>query len=323
MGFVKDTADSITGKGGAKAAKEAGKIGKQAADDGIDLTSRMYDTNVQRMQPYADAGPKGLYGMGLVANAPDNSYNELKGNTASGYGQYTQGMNQTLNDGQSNANKWLMGMMDTANKPYSELHGFQDASNTMQRQVMSNNAASGKLGSGNTLMDLFRENAALGESMRTNQLGNEMSLANYHGNANQQKFNNQMQTGTFNENAFNNDYTRRLNTEQYGQNARSNAFNRFGSLADMGFNATNNQAIFGSNAVSNINNLAMGGANAQAAGIIGAQNARNQGVGNMIQLASMAAGAYGGGAPGAAATSGTAPPGGFGSTQNYLNYMGI
>ena len=85
-------------------------------------------------------------------------------------------------------------------------------------------------------------------------------------------------------------FTRGLNTAQFNENSLNNRFNRYGSLADMGFNAVNNQATLGSNAVANINNLRTGGTAANAAGLIGAQNARDAGVGNMIALASMASG---------------------------------
>lgn len=71
----------------------------------------------------------------------------------------------------------------------------------------------------------------------------------------------------------------------------------------MGFNALNNQATLGTNAASNISNLRTGGASANAAALIGAQNARDQGVNNMISLASMAAGMYGGGGSAAAGSS--------------------
>lgn len=220
--FLSDIGDSITGKGAQKAAKDAGRMMRQTAEEGANLTSRMYDDYSGRLNPYAAVGPEGLAGM--QAGAADNSYQNS-----------------------------VAGLMSIANTPYQNIAGFQDASKAMSRQVMSNNAARGKLGSGNTLMDLFKENAMLGEDLK------------------------------------NSAFTRGLNTAQFNENALNNRFNRYGSLADMGFNAVNNQATLGSNAVANINNLRTGGTAANAAGLIGAQNARDAGVGNMIQLASIGA----------------------------------
>jgi len=221
--FVSDTVDSITGKGAQKAAKDAGKMIAQTAEEGADLTARMYGDYSGRLDPYANVGAGGLAGM--QAGAADNSYQNS-----------------------------VAGLMGIANQNYQNVPGFQDASTAMSRQVMSNNAARGKLGSGNTLMDLFKENAMLGEDLK------------------------------------NSAYTRALNTANFNENGLQNRFNRYGSLADMGFNAVNNQATLGSNAVANINNLRTGGTAANAAGLIGAQNARDAGVGNMIALASMASG---------------------------------
>jgi hypothetical protein len=225
MGFFGDVANVVTGKKDAKAARKAGQVQTQAAEDGVDLTSRMYDEQKQALQPYANAGPVGLYGMGQIAQNYDNSAARLQG---------------------------------IEGRDYMDIPGFGSASNVMARQVGANNAARGKLGSGNTLMDLFRENANLGESMKSNM------------------------------------YNRALTTENYKQNLTSNAFNRMSTLADTGINALNNQTILGTNAVSNINNLRGGGAAAQAAGIIGSQNAKNAGMNNLIQLGTMAAGAYNG-----------------------------
>lgn len=267
MGFVSDTVDSITGKGAQKAAKEAGKVIQQSAEQGAALTDQTYQDFNARLQPYAGVGQGGLNGMQQIASQPDNSYNDLRNNTDSDY------MGS------------VYGLMRLAGTPYQNTQGFQDASTAMARNVNNNNAARGKLGSGNTLMDLFRENASLGENIKDMAFQRGLGMAN------------------FKENAYNNDYTRRLNTEQYGQNVRSNQFNRYGSLADMGFNALNNQATLGTNAASNISNLRTGGASANAAALIGAQNARDQGVNNMISLASMAAGMYGGGGSAAAGSS--------------------
>lgn len=250
--FVSDITNSITGKAGQKAAKDAAKVIQQAANEGADLTSRMYEDYAARYNPYAGVGAGGLQGMqGIAADgSSDNS---------------------------------IAGLMRIANTPYDQTPGFLDASAAMTRGVTANAAARGKLGSGNTLYDLFRENAVLGDELK------------------------------------NSAYTRGLNTANFAEQAKINRFNRYGSLADMGFNALTNQATLGADAVNNINNLRTGGASAQASGLIGAQNSRDQGVGNLISLASMAYGAYGGGNPTAAGTKSAGSAG----TNKYLASMGL
>ena len=225
---------------GQKAAKDAARAQQKTAAEGADLTSRMYDDYSGRLNPYAAVGASGLAGM--ESGAANSSF---------------------LNS--------IAGLMGISNTPYQNVPGFQDASQAMSRQVMSNNAARGKLGSGNTLMDLFKENAMLGEDLKNSQ------------------------------------FTRALNTAQFNENAITNQFNRYGSLADMGFNAVNNQATLGSNAVANINNLRAGGTASQAAGLIGANNERNAGLGNILSMASMAAGALGGAYGGGSSSDGLSP----------------
>ena len=249
--FVSDTVNSITGKSGQKAAKEAAKVIQQSAEEGANLTSRMYEDYAARYNPYAATGAGGIAGMQQVAADPFSS----------------------------NA---MAGLYGIANQRYDQTPGFQDASAAMTRGVTANAAARGKLGSGNTLQDLFANNAVLGDELKNSQ------------------------------------FTRGLNFANFGEQANINRFNRYGSLADMGFNALTNQANLGSTAVSNINNLRTGGASAQAAGLIGAQNARDQGVGNLISLASMAAGLPPmGGSVGAAQTANSA------GTNKYLASMGL
>ena len=228
MDFVSDITDSITGKAGQRAAKDAGKVIAASAEEGANLTSRMYDDYEARYSPYAATGAGGIAGMQQVAGDPFS-------------------------------NNAMAGLYGIANQRYDQTPGFQDASAAMTRGVTANAAARGKLGSGNTLQDLFANNAVLGDELKNSQ------------------------------------FTRGLNFANFGEQANINRFNRYGSLADMGFNALTNQANLGSTAVSNINNLRTGGASAQAAGMIGAQNARDQGVGNLISLASMAGGYFGGG----------------------------
>jgi len=127
-------------------------------------------------------------------------------------------------------------------------------------------------------MDLFRENAVLGEDLK------------------------------------NSAYTRGLNTANYAQQADVNRYNRYGDLMGTGFNALGNQSTMGYNHMAKVADLRTGAASATAAGIMGAANAREQGVGNMISLAAMASGIpvpYGGAKPPGSVTPGSQNGGGL------------
>lgn len=101
--------------------------------------------------------------------------------------------------------------------------------------------------------------------------------------------------------------------EDYGQNLASteyaNAFNRFqtdrgniyntlSNIAGMGMGATNQGAQYGQAAAQNIGTLAVGGAQAQAAGTVGAANAYQNAFGNISDFATLTSlaksGAFGG-----------------------------
>lgn len=215
--------DGLSGKTAADASREAAALQAQSADKAIAFQRESRDMARGDLQPFRQAGEGRI--PQLLADADS-----------------------------SNADAWTNGLYRIANMPYSQLNGFQDASNTMSRQVMANNAARGKLGSGNTLMDLFRENAALGESMRTNQ------------------------------------YNLGLNTANFDESAKQNRFNRNYNLVNMGQASAAGQANSAQN--TGIADLYTQQGNAFAAGGVGAANASAQGTNNMLALASLAASAF-------------------------------
>jgi hypothetical protein len=77
-----------------------------------------------------------------------------------------------------------------------------------------------------------------------------------------------------------------LGANQFRQQEMQNAF----GLGQIGSNTAGNQANIATGAAGNIAGLYGTQGDAKAAGIIGAQNAIGQGLGNMIQLGTMAAG---------------------------------
>lgn len=253
MGLLSDIIDSITGNGGRDASRDAANAQTQAIDRAIAFERESRDLARSDLQPFRQAGQDRLGPLNNILNEnPYAGYNQLRGQTDSGYANSTAGL------------------MRIANTPYQDLPGFQDASTAMSRNVMANNAARGKLNSGNTLMDLFRENAALGETFRNNAFNNALSTAN------------------FNENAFGSQFDRRFNTETFGENARNNNFNRNFNVVGMGQNAAAGQGTAALN--TGISGLLTDQGSVRGAGIMGASNATNSGTSNLLNLAGMAYG---------------------------------
>lgn len=60
MGFVKDTFDSITGKGAEKAARKAGKLQAESADKALELTRESRDIARGDLSPFREAGQGAL-----------------------------------------------------------------------------------------------------------------------------------------------------------------------------------------------------------------------------------------------------------------------
>ena len=82
-------------------------------------------------------------------------------------------------------------------------------------------------------------------------------------------------------------YSQGLASQEYG-----NAFNRLASLAGIGQSANSQQVALNQNQGATLADLAGQGGNARASGYIGAQNALNQGTGNLIKLGTMIAGGF-------------------------------
>ena len=244
--------DSFSGKDAADASKQAGQLQYQATQEGIDLQRESRDLARSDLQPWRQAGQNSLDNMQRLANGPSSQ----------GY------LNLLLQDSQERPN-WAGGLYGLANTRYQDLPGFTDASDAMSRQVQNSAVARGKLGSGNTLNDLFKNNALLGEQMRG------------------QRFNEGLQLANFDTQNRNDAYSRRFNTESFGKNERDTAFNNHYNIASMGQNAAAMQCNNSLNSTNGITNLLTQGANAQAAGQVGAANAQSQGTNNLLNLAAL------------------------------------
>jgi hypothetical protein len=89
----------------------------------------------------------------------------------------------------------------------------------------------------------------------------------------------------------------------FAQQDLQNQFSRLGSLSGAGGQAASNIGQFGGQAAGQAGQAIMAGGEARAGGVLGAQQARTAGVGNIMQLGGMIAGGMGGGAAGAGAGS--------------------
>ena len=63
MGFVKDAWDGITGKTGAKAAKQAGQLQADSSKYAADIAQKQFEQTRQDQMPWMDAGKKALGGL--------------------------------------------------------------------------------------------------------------------------------------------------------------------------------------------------------------------------------------------------------------------
>ena len=63
MGFVKDAWNGITGKTGAKAAKDAGKLQSDSSKYAADIAQKQFEQTRQDQMPWMDAGKKALGGL--------------------------------------------------------------------------------------------------------------------------------------------------------------------------------------------------------------------------------------------------------------------
>ena len=79
MGFVKDAFNGITGKTGAKAAKQAGQLQADSSRYAADLAQKQFEQTRQDQMPWLEAG-KGALGQLQNYIANDKPYQDSYGN---------------------------------------------------------------------------------------------------------------------------------------------------------------------------------------------------------------------------------------------------
>lgn len=252
MGFVKDAWDGITGKTGAKAAKDAGKLQADSSKYAADLAQKQFEQTRQDQMPWLEAGKGAL---GQLQNHIDK---------APGFDDKWGGrIEEAYQGGQ------LTGGLDPNNFQADPSYQFrkQEGMDGLQ----SSAAASGGLLSGAALKSLNQYNSNLasqeyGNAWQRDQSEKQNLMGVLSGNRSQDY------------QLFNNEDTRK--------------YNQYANMAGVGQQTANNLGTFGANNAMNQGNAAINGANAQANGIVGAAGARQQGFNNMIGLGMKATGMF-------------------------------
>ena len=90
----------------------------------------------------------------------------------------------------------------------------------------------------------------------------------------------------------NNAFNRQSNAYNINSSRLGNNYNRLASLANVGQVTSNNLANMGAGYGINAGNTMMNIANARAAGLVGAANARTQGINNLLNLGGQMGAAY-------------------------------
>jgi len=294
---------------GSKAAKEGAKAQVEAADKGVELQRESRDIARQDLQPYSDMGKESINRLQQLAqpggtqSAPQINRISLnpatKGITGTYGGERYENGRIVQNTTATNPSGTEYGDMREGvtldpnfsydRKVYDDSAGgtvderFNEAADVVADQVSARQAAQGKLGSGNTLVDLFRENTMLKEGLTQGRYNRLRGLEDRDRmNINQDS------------NLFNNDFVR--NMDVAGLNQREIAmkdglkgaeFNRNLNLVKMGQASAAGQAATTTNAGNSIANLYGQQGNAIAAGKIGSANAYAGGVNNLAGLAGL------------------------------------
>ncbi len=245
------------------AAKDGAKAQVEAADKGIEFQRESRDIARQDLQPYSNMGKESINRLQQLAQ-PSDTQDFRAGVTLDPNFSYDR---KVYDDS-------VGGTVDER---------FNEAAGVVADQVSARQAAKGKLGSGNTLVDLFRENTMLKEGLTQGRYNRLRGLEDRDRmNINQDS------------NMFNNDFVRNMDVAGLNRNeiAMKDAlkgadFNRNLNLVKMGQASAAGQAATTSAAGNSIADLYTQQGNATAAGKIGSANAIAGGINNLTGLAGL------------------------------------
>jgi hypothetical protein len=259
-----DLHNGVTGKTASRAATNAAGIQAKSATEAQAEAHRQYDLTREDQSPWLNIGKQNLGKLneGLASGSFDTpdpgSYNpnQYQDPGSFKYGEFNPG--------------------DLENDP-----GYKFRMAQGLKGIQNTRAGSGSLKSGATLKALL----GYGQGLASEEMGNA-----YNRFSDQRNFaNNVYQNNrTFGRNTFETD--RNFGANQFQQSyqnrvgANQDRFNRLASIAGVGQQAAQNLGAHGANFAQNTGNNLMAGANAQAAGQVGAANAQTGAFNNLLQL---------------------------------------
>ncbi|MGP5531222.1 hypothetical protein ACTXMK_05380 [Psychrobacter celer] len=313
MGFVKDAWNGITGKTGAKAAKEAGQMQADSSKYAADIAQKQFEQTRQDQMPWLNAG-KGALGQlqNHIGQSRDyeDPYADAINKRLAGLGGGNVGASR-FND---TTRKQIQANYDsgkyTGGLSLDEFEadpGYNFRKSQGMDGIESSAAASGGLLSGAALKSLNRYNSDLAsqeygnawqrdQAQKQQQFGVDTGLRGQDHSIFADNANRSLQAQIANQNyglnALNAMMNARSQDYQLFSNEDSRKYNQYANMAGVGQQTAGSLGQFGAQNAQNQGNLAINGANAQANALIGSTNAKLGGMSNLLGLGSKALGMF-------------------------------
>lgn len=252
MGFISDLWDGVTGKTGAKASKDAGKVQADASKYAADISQKQFEQTRQDQMPWLNAGKSALGDLTQYIDKSPDFNDKWGGRIESAYqgGQLTGGLDPN----------------NFQNDPSYQFRKQQGMDG-----LQSSAAAGGSLLSGAALKSLNEYNSSLasqeyGNAWQRDQTEKQNLFSTLSGNRSQ-------------------DY-------QLFSNEDTRQYNQLANMAGVGQQTATTLGNFGAQNAQTQGDARINGANAQANGLIGAAGAKAQGMNNLLGIGMKAAGMF-------------------------------
>ena len=310
MGFVKDAFNGITGKTGAKAAKEAGQMQADSSRYAADIAQKQFEQTRQDQMPWLNAG-KGALGQlqNHIGQSRDyeDPYADAINKRLAGLGGGNVGASR-FND---TSRKQIQANYDsgkyTGGLSLDEFEadpGYNFRKSQGMDGIESSAAASGGLLSGAALKSLNRYNSDLAsqeygnawsrdQAQKQQQFGVDTGLRGQDHSIFADNANRSLQAQIANQNyglnALNTLMNARSQDYQLFSNEDARKYNQLANLAGVGQQTANNLGAFGANNAAQQGNYAVNGANMQANALMGAAGAKTNAWNNILNMGMKAA----------------------------------
>ena len=282
----------LSGFMGSSAASDAADVQAAAADRAAQMQWQMYQQNRADLTPYRGMGAATLNTLAGMYGVPFSGY----GDTNSGFGIPSSGGSGISSDWWNTRGSlttqlmdpWMRGMMNTMN--YYGPGGQGQPLSLAQIGEGFKGDPSYSFARDEAMRQMSQQLAGRGGGGAIQAMGDRASgLAsqNYQSYVNNylNNYKNSLAAGQLGlEGARIGGQTQLSTQEQEGQ-LFNQYFNRLASMAGVGQTATNQTGNLGAAAATNVGNATLGGAQAQAAGIIGSSNALQGGIGGATGFA--------------------------------------